>query len=148
MNLATQSLLSRGLRRGEHFSVRVVEAIVKRMAWRVGLKDWARITPHKLRHSYASALVEAGQGIDEVKELLGHSSIATTRVYVHMSRKRLEEAARALPDVMGGTTSVGYRGTLPPHVEGEVDPPLRSLGNSRAGDLPLPPNRIGANRPL
>jgi integrase/recombinase XerD len=90
-----------GPRRGEPFSVRAVEAMVKRVARRAGLKDWARITPHKLRHSYASALVEAGRGIDEVKELLGHSSIATTQVYVHVSRKRLEEAARALPDVLG-----------------------------------------------
>ncbi len=57
--------------------------------------------PHKLRHSYASALVEAGRGIDEVKELLGHSSISTTQIYVHVSRKRLEEAAKALPDVLG-----------------------------------------------
>jgi len=78
-----------------------VEAMVKRVARRAGLKDWRRITPHKLRHSYASALVEAGRGIDEVKELLGHSSISTTQVYVHVSRKRLEEAARALPDVVG-----------------------------------------------
>jgi integrase/recombinase XerD len=36
-----------------------------------------------------------------VKELLGHASIATTQIYVHVSRKRLEEAARALPDVLG-----------------------------------------------
>jgi integrase/recombinase XerD len=74
---------------------------VKRVAKRAGLRDWHRVTPHKLRHSYASALVEAGRGIDEVKELLGHSSISTTQVYVHVSRKRLEEAARALPDVVG-----------------------------------------------
>ncbi|MFN3369619.1 MAG: tyrosine-type recombinase/integrase, partial [Thermus sp.] len=90
-----------GPNRGKPFSARAVEAMVKRVARRAGLKDWQRITPHKLRHSYASALVEAGRGIDEVKELLGHSSISTTQVYVHVSRKRLEEAARALPDVVG-----------------------------------------------
>lgn len=90
-----------GPNRGKPFSARAVEAMVKRVARRAGLKDWHRITPHKLRHSYASALVEAGRGIDEVKELLGHSSISTTQVYVHVSRKRLEEAARALPDVVG-----------------------------------------------
>ena len=89
-----------GRHRGQPFSPRTVEAMVKRVARRAGLKDWQRITPHKLRHSYASALVEAGRGIDEVKELLGHSSISTTQVYVHVSRKRLEEAARALPDVV------------------------------------------------
>ncbi|WP_169311726.1 tyrosine-type recombinase/integrase [Marinithermus hydrothermalis] len=71
------------------------------MARRAGLEDWHRITPHKLRHSYASALVEAGRGINEVKELLGHSSISTTQVYVHVSQRRLEEAARTMPDVIG-----------------------------------------------
>jgi integrase/recombinase XerD len=89
-----------GRHRGQPFSPRTVEAMVKRVAKRAGLRDWHRVTPHKLRHSYASALVEAGRGIDEVKELLGHSSISTTQVYVHVSRKRLEEAARALPDVV------------------------------------------------
>jgi integrase/recombinase XerD len=58
------------------------------------------ISPHKLRHSYGSALVEAGRSIDEVKELLGHSSIATTQIYVHASRARLEAAAATLPDVL------------------------------------------------
>ena len=89
-----------GPRKGEPFSQRTVEAMVKRVARRAGLDGWERITPHKLRHSYASALVEAGRSIDEVKELLGHSSIATTQIYVHVSRKRLEEAASALPDVV------------------------------------------------
>ena len=89
-----------GPRKGEPFSPRTVQAMLKRVARRAGLKNWEKLTPHKLRHSYASALVEAGRSIAEVKELLGHSSIATTQVYVHISRKRLEEAARALPDVL------------------------------------------------
>jgi len=56
----------------------------------------------ELKHyTYAFALVEAGRSLAEVRELLGHSSIATTQVYVHISRKRLEEAAQALPDVLG-----------------------------------------------
>lgn len=89
-----------GPRKGEPFSQRTVEAMVKRVARRAGLDAWERITPHKLRHSFASALVEAGRSIDEVKELLGHASIATTQIYVHASRRRLEEAASALPDVI------------------------------------------------
>jgi len=86
---------------GEPFSPRSVLLMLKRVARRAGLENWERLTPHKLRHSYASALVEAGRSLAEVRELLGHSSIATTQVYVHISRRRLEEAARALPDVLG-----------------------------------------------
>ncbi|WP_245392537.1 tyrosine-type recombinase/integrase [Meiothermus taiwanensis] len=76
-----------GARKGQPFPARTVQAMLKRVAKRAGLKEWARLTPHKLRHSYASALMEAGRGIDEVKELLGHASIATTQIYVHVSRK-------------------------------------------------------------
>jgi integrase/recombinase XerD len=44
--------------------------------------------------------VEGGRSIDEVKELLGHASIATTQIYVHASRARLEAAVASLPDVL------------------------------------------------
>jgi integrase/recombinase XerD len=66
------------------------------------LSTWrqVKLSPHKLRHSYASALVEGGRSIDEVKELLGHASIATTQIYVHASRARLEAAVASLPDVL------------------------------------------------
>ena len=90
-----------GKHRGQPFSPRAVEAMVHRVAKRAGLRDWHRITPHELRHSDASALVEAGRGIDEAKDLLGHSSISTTRVYVHVSRRCLEKAAGAPPEVVG-----------------------------------------------
>ena len=89
-----------GRRRGAPINVRTVQLALKRAAERAGV-DPARATPHKLRHAYASALVEAGRGVDEVKELLGHASVATTQVYVHTSRRRLLEAVRALPDVLG-----------------------------------------------
>lgn len=42
-----------------------------------------RLTLHKLRHGYATALLEAGVPIHEIKELLGHSSVATTERYAH-----------------------------------------------------------------
>jgi integrase/recombinase XerD len=74
--------------------------MVKRAAKQPGLDDWHRITPHELRHSGASALVEAGRGVGEAKKLLDHSSISATQVYVHVSRRRLEEPARALPGVV------------------------------------------------
>ena len=64
------------------------------------LAGLGKLSLHKLRHSHAGALVEGGRSINEVKELLRHSSIATTQIYVHASRVRLEAAVASLPDML------------------------------------------------
>jgi site-specific recombinase XerD len=60
---------------------------------RAGLKD---VRMHDLRHSFASALVNNGLSIYDVKELLGHASINTTQRYAHLSQDRLAQATETV----------------------------------------------------
>ena len=79
--------------RGGRLSRQGAWLVVQRRADAVGLGE--RVSPHVLRHSCATHLLDAGADIRTVQELLGHASIGTTQVYTFVSTERLVEAWRA-----------------------------------------------------
>lgn len=86
---------------GKAISDRTVRRIVKKYALACGV--YRRVHPHMLRHSYATHLLEGGADIRGIQELLGHSSIASTEVYLHSSIGRLMEVYdRAHPHAKKG----------------------------------------------
>jgi integrase/recombinase XerD len=83
-------------RSGRRLARQQAWAIVKRAAASAGLSG--RVSPHTLRHSFATHLLEGGADLRIVQELLGHASISTTQLYTHVTGERIREVyARAHP---------------------------------------------------
>ncbi|HEU4977077.1 MAG TPA: site-specific tyrosine recombinase XerD [Baekduia sp.] len=88
-------------RRGTGLTRQGLYKIVQRHARAVGLED--RMSPHTLRHTFATHLLAGGCDLRAVQEMLGHADIATTQIYTHLSAERLKDVYfQAHPRAGGG----------------------------------------------
>ena len=76
-------------RRGKQLTRAMIFTIIKQLAVKINLQK--KISPHTLRHSFATHLLENGADLRSIQMMLGHESITTTEIYVHLDRKHLTQ---------------------------------------------------------
>jgi site-specific recombinase XerD len=86
-----------GTRLDRPLAARTAQKIVERARQAAGIQK--RLTPHTLRHSFATHLLEAGTDIRYIQELLGHASTKTTEIYTHVSRRDIGRIRSPLDDL-------------------------------------------------
>ena len=77
-------------RTGRRLRREAIWELVKKYAARSGVPS--SVSPHTMRHSFATHLLSGGADLRQVQEMLGHASIATTQIYTHVDPSRLEES--------------------------------------------------------
>ena len=81
-------------RRGGRFTEQSIRGMLKKYTKEAGIER--NITPHMFRHSFATYLIEEGVDISCVQHILGHSSIKTTQIYIHVAARRQADILRRL----------------------------------------------------
>ncbi len=79
---------------GNKYNKRSIELIVKKNAKKANIKK--KVSPHTLRHSFATHLLEAGADIRYIQALLGHKDLKTTQIYTHVANKDINKLAQLL----------------------------------------------------
>ncbi|MFW6410289.1 MAG: tyrosine-type recombinase/integrase, partial [Halanaerobiales bacterium] len=86
-------------RRGNRIAPRTVQLFVKEYAKQAGLKNAVDITPHKLRHTFATILYKETKDIKILQDLLGHADISTTQIYTHTDTEQKKDAINNFPEL-------------------------------------------------
>src|SRR3989344_5454032 len=76
------------------YNKRTIQQIIKSASKRSGIKK--KVTPHTLRHSFATHLLESGADIRYIQQLLGHKDLKTTQIYTHVANKDIKKLANLL----------------------------------------------------
>lgn len=76
-------------RRGAHLTRTMILIMIKRLAVEAGIKK--TVSPHTLRHSFATALIEGGADLRSIQAMLGHEKIGTTEIYTHLDMSHLRD---------------------------------------------------------
>ena len=75
-------------------TTRNIQLLIKKTAIKAGINK--KVTPHTLRHSFATHLLEAGENLVIIQQLLGHENLETTRIYTHISQDQLKKVKSPL----------------------------------------------------
>ena len=81
---------------GGKYSPTSVANILKKASFKAGIRK--NVTPHMLRHSFATHLLEQGTDLRYIQELLGHKSSKTTEIYTHVSKKAIDKIKNPVDD--------------------------------------------------
>ncbi len=82
---------------GGKYSATSISKILKKYATKAGIRK--NVTPHMLRHSFATYLLEQGTDLRYIQELLGHNSSKTTEIYTHISKKAIDKIVNPIDDI-------------------------------------------------
>ncbi|MBI2145661.1 tyrosine-type recombinase/integrase, partial [Candidatus Woesearchaeota archaeon] len=80
--------------RDEKYNKRTIQQIIKSASKKAGIRK--NVTPHTLRHTFATHLLEGGADIRYIQQLLGHKDLKTTQIYTHVANKDIKKLANLI----------------------------------------------------